>query len=116
MDQKFIIKVLENELGSSIFEKWYYSLKDKQIRRRILLRLKRVSQGNLGDWKSVGSQVFEMRIDLGPGYRIYFSRIEDTIIVLLAGGDKSSQSSDIKKAIKLWEDYQNETERFLRDF
>ncbi len=116
MSDKFIIKILENEYGICLFEKWYYAIKDKQTRRRILLRLKRISQGNLGDWKSVGSQVFEIRLDFGSGYRIYFSRFGDTIIVLLAGGDKSSQQSDIRKAVKLWEDYHHEIERFLRDF
>ncbi|GAB4303277.1 MAG: hypothetical protein Kow0091_03560 [Geminocystis sp.] len=56
MSEKFIIKVLENENGICLFEKWYYAIKDKQIRRRILLRLKRISQRNLGDWKSFGNQ------------------------------------------------------------
>ncbi|AFZ48018.1 addiction module killer protein [Cyanobacterium stanieri PCC 7202] len=116
MSDKFIIKVLENKDGISLFEKWYYSIKDQQTRRKILLRLKRISQGNLGDWKSVGNKVFELRLDFGAGYRVYFSRYEDTVIILLAGGDKSTQQSDIKKAIQLWEDYRNEVEKFLRNF
>lgn len=116
MNQELVIKVLENKEGISQFEKWYYSIKDKKTRRMILLRLKRISLGNLGDWKSLGNGVFELRIHTGSGYRIYFSKIDNAIIILLGGGDKDSQQNDIQKAIKLWEDYQNEAQKFLRDF
>lgn len=68
--------------------------------------------GNFGDWKSIEGGVFELRIDLGAGLRVYFSRVGNTLIVLLGGGDKSSQERDIKKAIKLWQEYKNEAERF----
>jgi putative addiction module killer protein len=110
------IKILEVTPGVSPFEKWYYSIRDKQTRRRILVRLRRLALGNLGDWKSVGNGVFELRLDFGSGYRVYFSCVGKTIVVLLGGGDKSTQQKDIQTAIKVWEKYQNETERFQRDF
>ena len=68
---------------------------------RILLRLKHVELGNLGDVQSVGGKILELRIDYGPGYRIYFARKGNSIILLLIGGDKSTQTSDIEKAKKL---------------
>jgi putative addiction module killer protein len=80
------------------FENWLIKLKDVRAKAKILARLKRAELGNLGDHKSIGDGVFEMRIDFGPGYRLYFSRIKGVVIILLIGGDKSSQSRDISKA------------------
>jgi putative addiction module killer protein len=80
------------------FEHWLLALKDVRARARILARLKRAELGNLGDHKFVGDGVFEMRIDYGPGYRLYFARSKGVVIILLFGGDKSSQPKDIKKA------------------
>lgn len=80
------------------FENWFVRLKDIRGKAKILTRLKRTELGNLGDHKSVGNGVFEMRIDYGPGYRLYFARSNKIIVILLIGGDKSSQSKDIKKA------------------
>lgn len=67
----------------------------------------RVEAGNLGDYRSVGEGIFELRIDYGPGYRIYFGQIGITIVLLLCGGDKSTQEQDIRKAIEYWEDYRS---------
>jgi putative addiction module killer protein len=83
--------------SSTDFVAWFDGLADQKARALIDRRLARVRLGNLGDWKSVGDDVFEMRVDLGPGYRIYFLR-EGRTVVLLMGGDKSTQRRDIKRA------------------
>ena len=69
--------------------------------RHAVARLRQASTGNLGDWKSVGEGLSEMRVDVGPGYRLYFTRRQNILIVMLAGGDKSTQARDIKRAQKL---------------
>jgi len=83
------------------FAKWIDELNDIAARARVLVRIERLAAGNPGDTKSVGEGVFELRISYGPGYRVYYRKVGRRIIVLLAGGDKSSQSRDIKKAIRL---------------
>jgi len=83
------------------YKKWFKTLKDRKARARIDIRIKRISLGNLGDVKSVGKGVFELRIDYGPGYRVYFVERDRIRIILLAGGKKSTQNTDIKKAQKL---------------
>ena len=116
MTEELVIKVLETDEGVAPFEEWYVSFKDTKTRQVILARLARLRSGNLGDWKNVGSGVFELRIDFGSGYRVYLGRSGKTLIVLLAGGDKKSQSKDIEFAILLWEKYKDAVERFERDF
>ena len=76
-------------------------MKDTAAKARIAVRLRRMELGNFGDAKSVGAGVFELRFDFGPGYRVYYTERNDEIVVLLAGGDKSSQEQDIEKAKKL---------------
>lgn len=83
---------------TEIFEKWLSKLKDKRAKAKVLVRLKRAETGNLGDYKSVGEQVSEMRIFEGEGYRLYFTIRERILIIMLAGGTKNSQQSDITKA------------------
>ena len=80
---------------------WFKSLNDREARGRIDARIRRMSLGNLGDVKPVGEGVSELRIDYGPGYRVYFAQRGQTIVVLLAGGDKKTQDRDIKKALEL---------------
>jgi putative addiction module killer protein len=83
------------------FAAWFRDLQDRRARARIQVRIDRLSLGNLGDVKPVGEGVSELRIDYGPGYRIYFVRRGETLIVLLAGGNKRSQAQDIDTALKL---------------
>ena len=88
------------------FELWLASLRDRQARARIKARLDRVENGNFGDYKPVGSGVMELRIDYGQGYRLYFAQSGETIVLLLCGGDKNTQSQDIIRAKRYWVDFQ----------
>jgi len=81
--------------------KWFEKLKNRRARARIAIRIRWVSLGNMGDVKPVGNGISELRIDYGPGYRVYFTQRNDPLIILLAGGDKTTQGSDIQKAKKL---------------
>jgi putative addiction module killer protein len=90
----------------SPYEEWVDSLRDSKAISQIDKRLRRVKLGNLGDYRSVGEGVFELRIDYGPGYHIYFGQIGLTIVLLLCGGDKSTQQQDISKAKEFWRDYE----------
>ncbi|WP_245587505.1 type II toxin-antitoxin system RelE/ParE family toxin [Cylindrospermum stagnale] len=82
--------------GISPFYNWFDSLQDRKVKAKIRARLDRVEEVNLGDYKSLGSGVYELRIDYGSGYRIYFSQKGLTIIILLCGGDKSTQEKDLE--------------------
>ncbi len=88
------------------YEKWFDSLRDRQARARIDIRVRRLSLGNPGDAKPVGEGVSELRIDYGPGYRVYFVQRADVLIVLLAGGDKRTQDQDIRIAKQVARDLQ----------
>lgn len=91
--------------GFVLFNDWLESLRDRKSRAIIRTRINHIRLGNLGDCKSVGGGVSELRINFGSGYRIYFVQQENTIIILLSGGDKSSQDKDIKQAKLYWQDY-----------
>lgn len=86
---------------TQIFVQWLDELVDIRARARVLARIRRLAEGNAGDVKPVGEGVSEMRIDYGPGYRVYFTKQDREIVVLLAGGDKRTQSADIKTALRL---------------
>ena len=87
------------------FRDWLCGLSDRQARHRIEARITRAAQGNFGDVEPVGEGVLELRIDWGPGYRVYFARIGQLIVLLLCGGDKRTQRKDIKRAKEYFEDY-----------
>jgi putative addiction module killer protein len=87
------------------FDRWFRQLKDIRAAARIQVRLDRLAAGNPGDVRPVGGGVSELRIDHGPGYRVYYQQKADVLIVLLLGGDKSSQAKDIKRARELAEEW-----------
>ncbi len=91
-------------VGTRVFATWVASLADVRAKAKILDRVRRAGDGNFGDGKSVGDGVFEMRIDYGPGYRIYYFKREQQLVVLLSGGTKKSQRRDIAEAIRLKEE------------
>jgi putative addiction module killer protein len=85
------------------YSDWFVSLRDSKAKARINIRIRRLSMGNPGDVKPVGKGVSELRIDYGPGYRVYYVKQGDNLVILLAGGDKKTQQKDIKVALKLAE-------------
>ena len=91
--------------GQVPLSEWLDGLRDDRARARIVAGLDRLSVGLLGDWKSVGDGVRELRIDYGPGYRVYYGQDGETLILLLCGGDKRTQTKDIEKAHGYWKDY-----------
>ncbi|RKU05466.1 addiction module killer protein [Candidatus Poribacteria bacterium] len=88
--------------GSVPFFEWFHELQDQRTQTRIQKRLQHLKNGNFGDCQSVGDGVYELRLHFGPGYCIYFGRIDNTIVLLLCGGDKSSQTRDIQRAKTYW--------------
>ena len=94
--------------GQRPFVDWLEGLRDRKARHRIEARINRIRGGNLGDWKSVGQGVFELRVDYGPGYRVYLGREGQELVILLCGGDKSSQRRDIELAKRFLADYKQE--------
>ena len=95
--------------GRNPFREWLMGLKDRAARARIRTRINRVRLGDFGDSKSVGGGVSELRVPYGPGYRVYFGRRGEAVVVLLCGGDKRTQSKDIASAKDYWLDYQRRT-------
>ena len=91
--------------GVNVFDDWMQRMKDKKALAVLAARLERLTDGNLGDCKQVGGGVLELRIHYGPGYRIYLTRLHETCVLLLCGGDKRHQSADIARAIEYLKDY-----------
>ncbi len=104
------IKIYMTEDGREPFSEWLNGVTDAKARARIRTRLDRVRLGNLGDHKSVGEGVVELREHYGPGYRIYCGQDGEKVVVLLSGGDKDGQDKDIQKAHEYWSDYRRRTD------
>lgn len=95
--------------GRIPFAEWLWRLRDRNVQARIAARLVRLQAGNRGDWKPVGGGVFELRIDAGPGYRVYCGQHGAAVVLLLCGGDKRTQAQDIEVAHAYWKDYKTRT-------
>jgi len=92
-----------------LFQQWLEGLADRQARARVAVRINRLAAGNFGDCKPVGKSVWELRIDHGPGYRVYYAQAGSQLVLLLLGGDKRRQQADIEQAQGYWADYQTRT-------
>jgi putative addiction module killer protein len=93
--------------GKIPFDEWLLTLRDAKAETIINKRLNRISLGNLGNYRSVGEGVCELKINYGPGYRLYFGQIGTAVVLLLCGGNKSTQEEDIRQAIEYWTDYRS---------
>jgi len=93
---------------TEIFSKWIFRLKDIKGKVAILRRIERIKKGNFGDYKSIGADVSELRITVGAGYRVHYTKTDDEIVILLVGEDKSTQRKDIARAKQLVEELKNE--------
>lgn len=106
-----MLTIRVESVESDVFTAWFAGLRDGQAKARILVRIRRLGLGNPGDVKPVGAGVSEMRINYGPGYRLYFQRRGKQLVILLCGGDKSTQAADIVKAKDIaaqWHDQQKD--------
>lgn len=108
MKERELLEYL-TESGRSPFREWLHSLRDPQTRARIRIRLNRVRLGNLGDCRPVGEGVSELRLDFGPGYRVYLGQEGDALVILLCGGVKRTQAHDIATAKEFWRSYRRRT-------
>lgn len=109
---EFEVEIYETSRGKRPFDTWFEDIREYNSRAKILTRIDRLKVGNFGDCKSVGDHVCELRIHYGPGFRIYYSKIGNKLILLLCGGNKSSQTKDINKAKEYLEDYQNREKKY----
>lgn len=110
-DVKFTASMFEVQTylspdGQDPYAQWLAALADRQARARVLVRVGRMAAGNFGDCKPVGEGVWELRIDWGPGYRVYYAQAGKRLVLLLAGGDKRTQQADITAALAHWHDWQ----------
>lgn len=103
----YVVELYRTIAGKCPFQEWFDGLHSVEVRNRIRQRLIRAELGNIGDFKPLGDGLYEMRFNMAGGIRIYFGFTGKTVILLLSGGDKGSQSRDIKKAKIYWGDYQH---------
>ena len=108
MDEKYQIELYQRQNGTVPFRDWLGGLRDLQAAARIRARLTRIRAGNFGQSRALGGGVSELKIDHGPGYRIYYAMSGTTVVLLLIGGDKSTQKRDIATAKNYWREYQGE--------
>ena len=99
------------ESGQDAFGDWLTGLKDARARAKVAARIARLAAGNFGDCKPLRAGVWELRIDWGPGYRVYYAMLERTCVLLLCGGDKRKQEAGVKRAIAYWNDYQKRAKK-----
>ena len=95
--------------GKDVFGAWMSGLRDNRTKAKIVTRIDRLSVGNFGDCKALGNGLFELRIDWGPGYRVYYALVGKACVLLLCGGDKRKQVSDIRRALEYLKDYRERT-------
>ncbi len=100
--------------GKTPFEDWVSKLRDQRAKARIFVRIDRVRLGNFGDCRSAGGGVYELRVDYGPGYRVYFGILGTATVLLLCGGDKRTQSRDLENARRYWKEFKNDADKELR--
>ena len=98
-----------DQTGKDVFDEWLSDLADSRAQAKIAARINRIAAGNFGDSKCLGQGIWELRIDWGPGYRVYFARLGRSSVLLLCGGDKRKQSSDIARAAEYLKDYRERT-------
>lgn len=108
MDEKYQIELYQRQNGAVPFRDWLDRLRDLQAVARIRARLTRIRAGNFGQVRALGDGVSELKIDHGPGYRVYYAMAGRTVVLLLVGGDKSTQKRDIETAKDYWREYQGE--------
>lgn len=101
----FEVRIFTTPQGKQPYKDWFLALKDRTIQARIAKRIQRLEEGNLGDTKTLGNELFELRFFFGSGYRVYFGREGLRLVLLLCGGDKSTQSRDIESAHAYWKQY-----------
>ena len=99
------LEYYETEDGKQPFRDWLFSLRDRTTRNKIDARIRRIESGNFGYCDPVGEGVMELKIDFGPGYRVYFGQVGNKLVILLNGGDKKAQQKDINTARHYWADY-----------
>ena len=110
----FEIRRYVNTAGIDVFGEWFDALTDRQAQARVRARIDRLERGLFGDARSCGEGVWELRIDWGPGYRVYYARTGERIILLLIGGDKRKQQADIERAKEYWHHYEKTTKEGKR--
>lgn len=108
MDEKYQVELYQRQSGVVPFRDWLDRLRDLQAVARIRARLTRIRAGNFGQARALGDGVYELKIDHGPGYRVYYAMAGKTVVLLLIGGDKSTQKRDIETAKDYWREYQGE--------
>lgn len=101
----FDLIVYEQANGKRPYEIWFQNVRDAEAKSRIAKRMRSVAQGSLGDCKSVGEGILELRVDVGAGYRIYCGRYGEALVILLCGGNKSTQANDIARSREFWADW-----------
>ena len=109
METRIELRRYVNRSGRDVLGDWLAKLKDNRTRAKIVARLDRLALGNFGDCRSLGGGLYELRIDWGPGYRVYFASVGKARVLLLCGGDKRKQTSDIQRALQYWQDYRERT-------